>query len=127
MRAAWLRHRRAAPQRSATSAAGSPTGHAGQLVFAAPVGSRGLNLDCLLRPADRPADVGQPVHLVTVLAETDWLANVERDLVERWLTDGDPVRVEVVGVRGGSRVTLACAQTKLVLTLPAPPAALSRR
>ncbi len=89
----------------------------GQLVFVVPLGQGMLGLDCLLEATDESEPDGLPVHLVTTLPTSPWLAEVEQGLVVRWLTTGDPVEVELSLLSSLPRVTLTCDKTTLMLPL----------
>jgi hypothetical protein len=89
----------------------------GQLVFARPLGQGRVGLDCLLSQVGESDRAGQPVHVVAVLPDSPWLAEVDRVLVERWLTQGAPVDIELSCTPSHPRVTLACDRTTLQLEL----------
>lgn len=91
-----------------------PSQH-GQLLFALPLGAGKVGLDCLLAGNEEPAPAGLPVHLVAKLPTSVWMAEIEQDLVQRWLSNGDPVDVELCLTPTHPRVTLGCDRTSLML------------
>lgn len=92
----------------------------GQLLFAAVAGEGMVGLDCVLTGAGDPGLVGLPVHLVAQLPASPWMAALEKDLIDRWLLDGDAVDVELSLATSCPKVTLACDRTTLMLSLPRP-------
>lgn len=58
-----------------------------------------------------------PVHLVAKLPASLWMAEIEQDLVKRWLSKGEPVDVELSLTTAHPKVTLACDRTTLKLNL----------
>lgn len=89
----------------------------GQLLFAVPMGAGMVGLDCLLAGTAEPELAGLPVHLVAKLPASLWMAEIEQDLVQRWLSKGDPVDVELSLTSAHPKVTLGCYKTTLKLIL----------
>lgn len=96
----------------------APSQH-GQLLFALPLGAGRVGLDCLLAGNEEPSPAGLPVHLVAKLPTSVWMAEIEQDLVQRWLSNGDPVDVDLCLTPTHPRVTLGCDRTTLMLPVTA--------
>lgn len=92
-------------------------GQHGQLLFAVPMGAGMVGLDCLLAGTAALELAGTPVHLVAKFPASLWMAEIEQDLVQHWLSKGAPVDVELSLSTAHPRVTLVCDRTTLTLGL----------
>jgi hypothetical protein len=59
------------------------------------MGAGMVGLDCLVAGTAELDMAGLPVHLVAKLPASLWMAEIGQDLVQRWLSKGDPVDVEL--------------------------------
>ena len=87
----------------------------GRLMLVQRLGPRTLGLDCLLKPASRPARASSPVHVRARCAVTWWAADRFMHLVELWAAGNDPVAVEIVPYEGRLRAKVCHAESCLIL------------